>query len=413
MKKVNEGENLLNRNAVTTLTQQQQAAIQHLNEWRVGALFMEPGTGKTRAAMTLINSTPCSDCFWIGPLRTFPAIQMEMAKWGGMKMPTSCWGVESLSTSDRIYMNLLSEVEKARDPFIVVDESLKIKNAEAKRTQRVLEIGKRARWKLVLNGTPVTRNLMDMWPQMEFLSPKILSMSLREFKNTFLKWTRVTKRDGYRQYTKEYVTGMENVDYLHSLIRHYVYECDLQLKIQQKWHTVGYNISNESRERYNEVKDDYLKDEMLEWRNNNIFMAMTTDMQRTYHTDEAKLDAVRMILRTVDPQKTIIFCRWVDSRELCADTFKDCAVLSMQKESLGLNLQQYTTTIYFDKVWDYALYQQSTRRTFRTGQEQDCHYYELTANTGLDAMIDRNIRNKVTMSEYLKRVSLEELRKTL
>jgi hypothetical protein len=37
----------------------------------------------------------------------------------------------------------------------------------------------------------------------------------------------------------------------------------------------------------------------------------------------------------------------------------------------------------------------------------------LTANTGLDAMIDKNIRNKVTMSEYLKRVSLEELRKTL
>ena len=30
------------------LTQQQQAAIEHLNEWRVGALFMEPGTGKTR-----------------------------------------------------------------------------------------------------------------------------------------------------------------------------------------------------------------------------------------------------------------------------------------------------------------------------------------------------------------------------
>jgi hypothetical protein len=37
----------------------------------------------------------------------------------------------------------------------------------------------------------------------------------------------------------------------------------------------------------------------------------------------------------------------------------------------------------------------------------------LTANTGLDAMIDKNISNKVTMSEYLKRVSLEELRKTL
>ena len=398
---------------MNTLTQQQQAAIEHLNEWRVGALFMEPGTGKTRAAMMLINSTPCTDCFWIGPLRTFPAIQAEMAKWGDMNMPTSCWGVESLSQSDRIYMKLLGEVEQSKQPFIVVDESLKIKNAEAKRTQRVLEIGKRAEWKLVLNGTPVTRNLMDMWPQMEFLSPKILGMSLREFKNTFLKWTRVTKRDGHRYYTKEFITGMENVDYLHSLIRHYVYECDLQLKIQQKWHTLGYSISTDERDAYLAVKEDYLKDENLAWRNNNIFMAMTTDMQRTYHCSQAKLDAVSWILRRVDPKKAIIFCRWIDSRELCTKTFKDCAVLSIQKESLGLNLQQYTTTIYFDKVWDYALYQQSTRRTFRTGQEYDCHYYELTADTGLDEMIDCNIQNKVTMSEYLKKVSLEELKKTL
>ena len=184
---------------MNTLTQQQQAAIEHLNEWRVGALFMEPGTGKTRTAMALINSTPCTDLFWIGPLRTFPAIQMEMQKWGGMKMPGSCWGVESLSQSDRIYLNLVHEIEQSREPFIVVDESLKIKNAEAKRTKRVLEIGKMAKWKLVLNGTPVSRNLLDMWPQMEFLSPKILSMSLSQFKNTFCKYTTITKKVGCRQ----------------------------------------------------------------------------------------------------------------------------------------------------------------------------------------------------------------------
>ena len=61
-------------------TQDQIAAIRHLNEWRVGALFMEPGTGKTRAAMTLTNSTPCTDCFWIGPLRTLDAIKQEAEK---------------------------------------------------------------------------------------------------------------------------------------------------------------------------------------------------------------------------------------------------------------------------------------------------------------------------------------------
>ena len=394
---------------MTTLTQQQQAAIDHLNEWRVGALFMEPGTGKTRAAMTLVNSTPCTDCFWIGPLRTYPTIQMEMARWGGMKMPTSCWGVESLSQSDRIYMNLLNEVEQSRMPFIVVDESLKIKNAEAKRTRRLLEIGKRAEWKLVLNGTPVSRNLLDMWPQMEFLSPKILGMSLTEYKNTFTKWTRVTKRIGMRSYTKEYVTGMENVDYLHSLIRHYVYECDLRLNITQKWHNVPYCITDESRQRYNDIKEDYLSDETLEWRNNNIFLAMTTEMQLAYTIDDGKMEVVDCLLQDLPQDETIIFCRFIVAQEECRNRWPSVTVLSMQKESLGLNLQQYRHTIFFDRVWDYALLLQASRRTYRTGQEQDCHYYELTGNVGLEHMMAENIKKKVSMSEYLKKITKEEL----
>lgn len=394
---------------MNTLTQQQQAAIEHLNEWRVGALFMEPGTGKTRAAMTLVNSTPCTDCFWIGPLRTYPTIQMEMARWGGMKMPTSCWGVESLSQSDRIYMNLLNEVEQSRMPFIVVDESLKIKNAEAKRTRRLLEIGKRAEWKLVLNGTPVSRNLLDMWPQMEFLSPNILGMSLTEYKNTFTKWTRVTKRIGMRSYTKEYVTGMENVDYLHSLIRHYVYECDLRLNITQKWHNVPYCITDESRQRYNDIKEDYLSDETLEWRNNNIFLAMTTEMQLAYTIDEGKMEAVSRLLQDLPQDETIIFCRFIVAQEECRKRWPRVTVLSMQKESLGLNLQAYRHTIFFDRVWDYALLLQASRRTYRTGQEQDCHYYELTGNVGLEHMMAENIKKKVSMSEYLKKITKEEL----
>lgn len=394
-------------------TPQQQAAIEHLKEWRVGALFMEPGTGKTRAAMMLVNSSPCTDLFWIGPLRTLPSIQAEMTKWGGVGMPCSCWGVESISQSDRIYANLHDAVRQSPCPFIVVDESLKIKNADAKRTRRMLELGKMAEWKLVLNGTPVSRNLMDMWPQMEFLSPKILNMSLTQFKNTFCKYTTVTKRIGKKNYTREFITGMENVDYLHSLIRHYIYECDLHLNITQKWHAVHYGISDENREKYKAIKEKYLSDEMLEWRSNNIFLAMTTEMQMAYCTDDNKMQAIDHILKDRDARKTIIFCRFVACQEACREHFPNCTVLSLQKESLGLNLQQYTTTIYFDKVWDYALHLQSTRRTFRTGQEQDCHYYELTGDVGLERMIDKNIKKKIDMSEYLKKVSLEELKKEL
>ena len=394
---------------MTTLTQQQQAAIQHLNEWRVGALFMEPGTGKTRAAMTLANSTPATDIFWVGPLRTLDNARSEAAKWGGFQGAEHYYGVESLSGSDRIYMNLLNEVEASRVPMVIVDESLKVKNAEAKRTKRILEVGKRAEWKLVLNGTPVSRNLLDMWPQMEFLSPRILGMSLTEFKNTFTKWTKVTKRIGCRSYSKEYITGMENVDYLHSLIRHYVYECDLRLNITQMWHDVPYVITDESREAYTAIKEDYLKDENLEWRNNNIFLAMTTEMQMAYTTDEGKMEATDRLLQDLPHDETIIFCRFIKAQDECRKRWPKVTVLSMQKESLGLNLQRYRHTIFFDRVWDYALLLQASRRTYRTGQEHDCHYYELTGNVGLERMMKENITKKVSMSEYLKRVTKQQL----
>lgn len=394
---------------MTNLTTQQSEAVRHLQEWKVGALFMEPGTGKTRASITLVNSSPCTGVVWIGPLRTLDAVQSEVEKWGGFKAPVTYWGVESLSSSDRIFTELINTLEDCTVPFVVVDESLKIKNAEAKRTKRVLEIGRRAKWKLVLNGTPVSRNLLDMWPQMEFLSPKILNMTLAQFKRTFCTTTTITKRIGCRSWSREFVTGMENVDYLHSLIRHYVYECNLTLGITQKWHTKHYYISEANKDRYREIKENYLSDEMLEWRNNNIFFAMTTEMQMAYAQDEDKLRCVREILEENDPERTIIFCRYIASAELCRKEFPECAVLTIQKSGIGLNMQQYNTTVYFDKVWDYAMYVQSTRRTYRTGQDQDCHYYELTGDVGLENLIDKNIEKKISMSEYLKKVTKEEL----
>lgn len=395
------------------LTENQRTAIDHLHEWKVGALFMEPGTGKTRVAMTLVNSTECTDVFWIGPLRTLGAIREEVDKWGGFKMPAHYCGVESISASDRIWLELLGKVESSSMPFVIVDESLKIKNATAKRTRRLLELGGKVEWKLILNGTPVSRNLLDMWPQMEFLSPKILGMSLNRFKYTFCRITTYKKTGYYGTYKHDVITGMENVDYLYSLIRHYVYECDLHLNVSQKWHTEYYSISDENREKYVEVKEKYLSDGMLDAMNNNIFFAMTTEMQVAYAQDESKLKAVKRILEKCDPSRVIIFCRFVASADLCRKEFPQCLVLSMQKESLGLNLQEYSTTIYFDKVWDYALYVQSTRRTFRTGQESDCTYYELTGDVGLERMIERNINKKISMSEYLKKVSIEDLRRLL
>lgn len=395
------------------LLRHQKECLGHLKEWKVGAMFMEPGTGKTRVAMELVNGTDCSDLFWIGPLRTIDGVREEVYKWGGWKMPSFYYGVESISASDRIWMELRGKVECSRKPFVVVDESLKIKNSGAKRTKRILELGTLVEYKIVLNGTPMTRNMMDLWTQMEFLSPKILNMTEREFKNTFCEYTTVTKRIGCRAYSKEFITGYENVDYLHSLVKHYVYHCDLSLNVCQNYQEIRYALDDDSREEYLELKEKYLDDEVLQWKNNNIFLEMTTKMQHVYCCDSGKFEVMDKLFETIPQENSIIFCKYIDSRKECERRYQKAKVLSYQKESFGLNMQKYNHTIYFDKIWDLALRIQSGRRTYRTGQEYDCYYYDLTGDVGLENMIDKNIEKKVSISEYFKKVNIEELRKEL
>lgn len=388
---------------------QQVEAIEKLRKWKVGALFMEAGTGKTRTAIELIRGCECDAILWIAPLRTIANLTDEVAKWGGLPNVRYV-GIESIGQSDRIYLDLLDFLQNKR-VFCVMDESLKIKNFDAKRTKRAINIGKQCEYKLVLNGTPISRDLLDIWAQFEFLSPKILNMNLAQFKDTFCKYTKVTKCFGRRSYTKEFITGYENVDYLYSLIRHYVYECDLHLNIKQLYDEVTYSINEDAKDEYYELKNKYLDDEELEWRNNNIFLEMTSKMQHCYCDCSNKIDAVRQVVN--DEEHTIIFCRFIRSRKACEKAFPKAKVLSYQKEGFGLNLQDFTTTIFFDKIWDYALRLQSSRRTYRIGQRFDCKYYDVTGDVGLESLIDKNIEKKIGVSEYLKKVTIKDLKEVL
>lgn len=395
----------------STLSERQTDAIAHLIGWKVGALFMEAGTGKTRAAMEIISRSPCGTCVWVAPLRTLDTVRKEMDKWGGLGKPVHMYGVESIGQSARIFLEAESMVDGST--FLVVDESLKIKNADAVRTRRLLAMGEKTGWKLVLNGTPLSRNLLDLWPQMQFLSPLILNMSLERFKDTFCDYTKVRKIEGRRQSIREYITGYENIDYLYSLIRHYVYRCDLHLMVSQMWSTVSYHVGDDERDEYGRIKKDMLSDEHLEFRNNNIFLEMTQKMQHSYCVTPDKFRALDEILAEEDESKTVIFCKYVRSREACASRYRRARVLSYQSESFGLNIQERNVTVFFDKTWDYAARIQSGRRTYRTGQELDCRYYDLTGDVKLEGLIDRNIERKVSMTEYFKGKTKEEINEDL
>lgn len=405
------------------LLENQQKALAHRSEWKVGALFMKMGTGKTRVAVELVNQVSDLDLVvYVAPLRIIspkgediPSVADEIAKWGGFNAKEVVYiGVETIGQSDRKYLQLYKKIATTWKTFIVVDESIKIKNIGAKRTQRLLQLSEMVEHKLILNGEPVTRDLLDLYPQMNFLDPRILRMSLVEFKNTFCKYTTITKRfGGYKEYSKEFITGYENIDYLYSLIGQYVFECDLELQIQQLYEDAYYSIDEDAKAEYYRLKREYLDDEKLMMINNNLFLELTQKMQHGYCCTEEKFKIVQKWFEKYPEEKSIIFVKYIRSMEECKKRFPKATVLNYKTGSYGLNLQHLPYTVYFDKTFDYGDVAQSKHRNYRVGQEQDCRYLSLTGDVGLETLISDNNKKKIGVSEYLKKISREQLKEVL
>ena len=105
----------------------QQEAIEKLSKLKVGALFMEMGTGKTKVALDLIASKrhKVDYVLWICPFSLKGEIEAEKEKWHP-DLDIEIVGCESIGSSDRIYLDLLNKVNGKR-LFMVVDESLKLR----------------------------------------------------------------------------------------------------------------------------------------------------------------------------------------------------------------------------------------------------------------------------------------------
>lgn len=402
-----------------TLLDNQIKAIDKLSPLKVGALFKRPGTGKSRTAIELIRSVKSIEqIVWLAPYRSvYPkidgsGIKSEIKKWGGLDIPICFIGIESISCSDRIYLELRNLIT-SKESFLVCDESLLIKNFEAKRTKRIIDLGQLCQFKLILNGTPLSRNLLDLKSQFDFLSPRILNMSNPEYKNTFCEYKKITKQIGHQRYSKEFIIKYHNIDYLYSLIRPYVYEADLQLDITQQHIDVYYDIEEEIKQEYEYLKSRYLDDEKLQMMNNNIFLEMTMKMQHLYSCASEKFDITKEIIKQYGSENVIIFCKFVDSREACIKKFPNVTILSIQSDSASLNLQDKFVTIEWDKTWDYAKVDQYRHRIFRVGQTHTCYHYYLNGNVKLEGLIKANNDKKMNMLEYFKGITKEELRKVL
>ena len=157
----------------------QKLAVKKLIKLKVGALFMEQGTGKTITTLEIarirFESEKINHVVWLCPCSAKGNIKREIARHCPNEMLdkfTIC-GIETLSSSIQTNLYLLDLVQESKC-FLVVDESLLIKNPKAYRTERITALSQECVYRIILNGTPVSRNEADLFAQFYLLDWRIL-----------------------------------------------------------------------------------------------------------------------------------------------------------------------------------------------------------------------------------------------
>ena len=387
----------------------QKIAVDKLSKLKAGCLFMQMGTGKTKVAVELSNLKSDYDYIvWIAPasLLREQSYKDEIYKWNPQK-PIMFWSVESIGMSNAKYLDLVNFVNNNKT-FCIVDESITIKNIDSKRTKRLLALWDKFNYRFILNGTPLTKSLMDLLPQMNFIHPKILGMTEAQFANTFL----VYKEDGFRPWRRWSKPANEQA--LIEIMRPYIFDCDLDLDVKLQEHDIEcYNTEIEKLE-YEKVKNKFFEE--LEKDDDLNFFSMSQLFQHKYTICEDKQKKLIDLLNEIKNrnEKVIIYVKYLDEinqlyemdldfveltgicKEDLNDFKKDVDILvcTYGVGSFGLNLQYANNIIFLSQTFDFKMKEQAKYRIYRTGQKKVCNIYNFYVDTGLEKLIEMSLEKK-------------------
>ena len=141
----------------------------------------EMGTGKTLAAFAVIETLISEgtirpipkDIWYVGPKAGVKAVNLELTKW-------NCSFIPRMITYERL-VRIVHDGFDDVPKIVVFDESSKIKNATAKRSQAAMYLADLMRdmhgddaFLIEMSGTPAPRTPVDWWHQTEVACPGFL-----------------------------------------------------------------------------------------------------------------------------------------------------------------------------------------------------------------------------------------------
>ena len=131
-----------------------------------------------------------------------------------------CMNVEALSTSKGV--EFARKFLDTHNTLMAIDESTTIKNPEAKRTKNIVSLGREARYRRILTGSPVTKSPLDLYKQCEFLEEGLLDYtSYYAFRTRYA----VMRSANFGGRSVQIVVGYKNLSELSNNLQPFSYRC--------------------------------------------------------------------------------------------------------------------------------------------------------------------------------------------
>ena len=322
--------------------------------------------------------------------------------------------------------------------MIICDESQRIKNHTAAQSKAMHKLGDIAKYKMLLTGTPIQNNPLDVFSQYRFVDKTIYGTSFYIFRNRYVRM------GGYGGHQViGYINQDELIEKMHSIAYRVTKEEALDLPEEIK--TMRYcELEPSSRKIYDQIKKEcYMELEQGEITVTNVLTKtlrlrqitggfINNDDKETQFVSNAKLDALEEIINDVvidSNKKLVIFAvfldeisaikklveskgikySWItgqvkmDERGQMVDDFQnkdDVKVFICQTHTagLGITLTAADTSVFYSVDFNYVDYTQAMARLHRIGQKNNVNHIHLIAKNTIDTRLMKVLDNKGDIS---------------
>jgi SNF2 family DNA or RNA helicase len=336
---------------------------------------------------------------------------------------------------------------------MAIDESTTIKTHTAARAKNSVKVGKQAKYKRIMTGSPVTKSPMDLYQQCEFLSPDCLDVS--SYYAFQSRYAIIVERS-LPSHSFKQIVGYRRLDELKEKIDQFAFrvtkeEClDLPEKLYTKREV---ELTEEQVKAYNQMKAMALAQF-----NQGIVSTVNalTQIMRLHQIvcGHVKLDngeVISLPTKRVDELLSIVeesdgkIIIWAnyrhdimaikmalakeygmksvgtyygdtedDERKRVLEEFQDPKsemrffVGNPRTGGYGLTLTEASIVVYFSNSFDLEVRLQSEDRAHRIGQTKNVTYIDLIAPKTVDEKIVQALRDKIDIANQVMGEELKQ-----